>query len=316
MSGWLIGLLSGLAYMGAMYLLNIPVRMWKMRRMRTVNGDGVLFPVHRPQQDVQPLFGHVFLFMLPVVGVQTLGAGLHSYPAELVQALFVSFAVSIGLMQIYRRSFTATYDLVWIDRKGIALFPQRNTWLGGGTFLSQILWKDCFGYSIYKGHLLFSLIPFAHVEQAYGPHRAEMEKVLNSLGIQKLVSYDMMAQEEATAADLEQLEERVLAMVQDVIRGHGAACDELGIRITAERMYGQEQADADDAFAFLRLSMWVDDECEQDIDWLLWALYGDSVEMLGLTDDRLYESLDDRVHALMERRMAAVGKEEKRTVLQ
>jgi len=227
-----------------------------------------------------------------------------------------------ALWPLYLRSRTRTTELLYFDSRGMTIFPARTAMLQDGAFQIRIDWKDTFGYSVYKGNVQFSLHPCGYVEQHYGNQRNELKQILDRLGIRKLIAYDVIHRDEIAedSPELEVLAERVEAMVRDVAAGYISEFAMLGIRLEVDRMIheGDDEEDEQDtgAYALARVLMYEDDEVTQELEWLIWEQYEDLYEVISLPEDRLYETFDDRLQAVLNQKLQEAGVEPRQTILQ
>jgi hypothetical protein len=210
-----------------------------------------------------------------------------------------------ALWLFYRKSKTVNALELHFDRDGVTIFPARLRLSGQGIYQTRVEWKDCYGYWIFKGYFVLAMRPIGQVEQYGGSELERLEKILDALGVRKLVSYDMREAGELSRPQLQALNDRVVTLANEVIAGFQTECARLGLHITAEADERQE----DELFSVLMLRAWVDGEIVNEIEWLLWGEDGESLETLGLADDRLYEGLDERVASMVETRQQELGRE-------
>lgn len=238
----------------------------------------------------------------------------------LTLGVIIAFLILAVLWPLYVRGKTRTTELLYFDSKGMTIFPARTGMLHEGAFQIRIDWKDTFGYTVYKGNVLFSLLPSGYVEQHYGDDRLELLRILDRLGIRKLVAYDVLQSSEVDERGLQQLEERVETMVRDVVAGYLNEFASLGIRVEVGRLNYEdegEEAEMDaGAYALARAMLYQDDQVVQELEWLVWEKYDDLVEVISLPEDRLYETLDDRLQAVLTQKMRDAGLEPRKAVLQ
>jgi len=316
-----IGMGAALLLWYLFYGANALVRSWLLRKQRREQEVLAEFEIDQGRLPLQrrwtglPLGLGLLLFVILYV-TDPPGAFGYQKLRFVNGYVFANLVLTLPLFLLLVRTRTFRTERVVFDRAGVSFYLRRSGWVGGGTFVQRLSWANCFGYSVGKGQILFALQPQGHLEQQHGGHRRAFEAVLAQVGLQKLISYDVVYERELAENELTELEARVLRMAEDVIQGYASECAALGIRIQAERMDATELGEASEPFAFLRLGLWVDNEREHQIDWLLWADYGGEIEQLGLADDRLYEALDDRVHTLIERRVQQLGQPQRRARLQ
>lgn len=308
-----LGLLLATLIWVLLFGLNMPIRWWIERRHYAEHEVLAQFEVPQPKEDVN--FG--LWVMFPIVS-----AGLHAYTMfkHWDPELWTRGGLLAGLVYggwafmitwpLYVRGRTRSREIFILDKDGMTVLPPRTGRVTAGSFRTRIEWKNCLGFSVYKGSILFALKPFGHVEQEYGEHRDEVLAALQLLGVPKLNAYDMLAHSEATDAELEKSVQRVLDMGRDVVSGHQAELVSLGLRVDVEHVVVQEEAEEE--YAYLRLVLWAGEEQASDLDWLLWARYGESVEVLRLPPNRLYEALDERVQTMVDMRLRETEMEKSR----
>lgn len=304
MSGAVIGFLSAFGLWLFLYGLNVPLRLWALRqaRQRNVRAEIAVRVVTSPPGTRNAIASTLFLAF---------------FTAGLLRGVDVDFAEGIAwaavlislLWPFYLRSQARNHEIVLFDSQGVTILPPRIALVGQGVFVTRIEWQDCFGYSVQRGTILFALHPLGHVEQYYGPHREEMEQVLDSLGIRKLVAYDALPKGELGREGLERLEVRLMETAQDVIAGYHTELVGYGLRVEPQVLYNEEfdGRELREAHANMHLGLWYEEECVLEQEWLIWEWDEESIEVLALPDDRLYESVDDRVHAMIEQRLRDQG---------
>lgn len=225
-----------------------------------------------------------------------------------------AFGVTIGalicliLWPFYVRSKTCTMTLLVFDRQGMTVFPARRGILGSGTFSTRLNWIDCFGYSYYKGHLLFSLRSGGQIEQETG-NRLIIGQTLQRLGLRKLRMYDILErepqrpernQEALYQAEFDQLLQQVETMAQDIVDSYQGDAAEMGFYLHAELREGDDSEEENEPYRYLHLSLREGEEEVDELDWMIWAKSEQHYEVLHLPEERLYEALDERVLSLLE----------------
>lgn len=258
------------------------------------------------------------LFLLFFVTASTAGV-TQSKPVTL--GVLLAGSILAALWPLYVRSHTRTTELLYFDSKGMTIFPARTAMLQDGAFQIRIDWKDTFGYSVYKGDVQFALRPCGYVGQHYGDKRNELKGILDRLGIRKLIAYDVINRDEIGDHTLgfQALEERVEAMVRDVAAGYTNEFAMLGIRLEVDRLTCEDNAEDEQdagAYALARVLMYEDEELSQELEWLIWEQYEDLFEVISLPEDRLYETFDDRLQAVLNQKMREAGLEPRQTMLQ
>lgn len=307
------------------YGLNVVMRVWHVRRNATQRDviERVTVVRQRPQQ---PRFGSVILRGL-YVGLALFGLlrmGIRWETTETARAQYESLmvdawlGVAIGAMVsgllwlLYRTSKTYNVLELHFDRDGVTIFPVRHRLSGQGIYETRVEWKDCYGYWVFKGYFVLAMRPIGQVEQFGGSELERIEKILYRLGVRKLVSYDMREASELSMAQLHALNDRVQTLANEVIAGYSTECALLGVQISAV----VEQRQEDEQFSMLVLRSSVEGEIVSDIEWLLWGEDGQTLETLGLTDDRLYEGIDERVTSLIESRQQEIGRDVPQAIYQ
>ena len=289
-----------------LYGLNVPLRLWMLRtaRQRDVRAEIAVRVVNSPPQTLNAIVRTL------IVAFFTAGL-LRGVDMEFAKGVALAAVLISALWPFYLRSRTRTHEIVLFDAQGVTILPPRTALVGQGTFLTRIEWRDCFGYSVQRGTILIALKPLGHVEQVYGPHREEMERALDALGIRKLVAYDMLPTSELDREGLERLEARLMATAEDVIAGYHNDLVGYGLRVEPQVLYNEEfdGRELREAHANMHLGLWHGDECVLEQEWLIWEWDEESIEVLALPGDRLYESVDDRVHAMIEQRLREEGLE-------
>lgn len=306
MSLTVIGFVSAFGIWLFLYGLNVPLRLRALReaRERNVRAEIAVRIVTSPPNALNAIAATLIVAF---------------FTAGLLRGMDVDFAKGVALAAVlisvlwpfYLRSQTRTHEIVLFDSQGVTILPPRFALVGQGAFATRIEWPDCFGYSVQRGTILLALKPLGHVEQQYGPHREEMERVLDSLGIRKLVAYDALPTSELDREGLERLEARLMATAEDVIAGYQTELVGHGLRVEPQVLYNEEfdGRELREAHANMHLGLWQGEECVLEQEWLIWEWDEESIEVLALPGDRLYESVDDRVHAMIEQRLRDLGKE-------
>jgi hypothetical protein len=301
-----------------MYGLNPLVRSWLLRQARLRREVVVTLERRLPQERIH-WFAHVGIPAVILAlqacnvyqsakksGWEQTGLVLADGPALALWASFFVVLLLSMLWPLYLRTRARSTEVALLDEQGVTVMLPRRGLSWQGAFEARVEWKDVFGYSFFKGYVLLALRPVGHIDIAYGQQRLIWAHWLHKLGLHKLNAYDMLDQQEMDERELELLEQHVEAMALDVRAGYERECAELGVWIEVERRYGSGEGDS---FAYLHLGLLVDGECVHDLDWLIWAKYGEMLEVLHLPEDRLYESLLERVHSLLDLRMRELGKE-------
>jgi hypothetical protein len=293
---------------------NIAVRLWLVKRHRSRHDVIAEFPVQQEGERARGLAP----MMIPLIGLIILSS--FSSDEDFLLGLVLAVVLVAVLWLLYKRSATRTTELLLIDREGMSMFAPRPGYLGEGTFHTRLLWKDCFGYSVYRETVLFALHPIGHVEQQYGEHREAFVDVLDKLGIRKLIAYDVLADHELTPPVQERLEARVRDVAADVIAGYGSELTSLGMRMTSVLRYEDEKGEEGHAVrrAVLRLALWEGPECLEEQDAVLWSIDPEAhrVELFSLPDDRVYETLDERAAGMIEARQKQLGQTPRPLLLQ
>lgn len=306
MSGAVIGFVCATLVWVFLYGWNVPLRQWALGRAleRNVRAEIAVRVVTSPPGTLNAIVSTM------IVTFFTAGL-LRGVDVEFAKGVALAGVLIAAVWPFYLRSQTRNCEIVVFDSEGVTILPPRHALVGQGTFETRIEWQDCFGYSVQRGTILFALKPLGHVEQQYGPHREEMERVLDSLGVRKLVAYDALPTAELDRAGLERLEARLIDTADDVIAGYQNELLGYGWRVEPQVLYNEEfdGRELREAHANMHLALWQGDECMLEQEWLIWEWDDESVEVLALPDDRLYESIDDRVHAMIEQRLREMGKE-------
>jgi hypothetical protein len=307
-----------------LYGLNVPVRAFLLRRHRMRHDVlQVIEALHERKEQsafkewIAPV-GVVLSVFFSVRLLSGVGFEQHTEPERfLIGVLLGIFSLSL-LWPLYLRSKTRRVEVVLFDRDGVTMFAPRFGKIWEDPFCTRIDWKDCFGYSVFRGQVMFALRPIGHVEQVYGAHRELMEATLNSLGIRKLNAYDVLGRDEVPVEKLKEAERKIEAVARDVAASYCTELASHGIVIEIEMLYAQEGAEGglQNAHAYLRFSLIEGDKSLHDMDWLVWAQYDDTLELLALPEYQYYEELDSRVQSLVDARMRELGVEQKPTVLQ
>lgn len=308
----------------ALYGLNVPVRAYLIRRhyrqhevLQRVDVQTGIVEKMTFNKYMVPV--GISLLLISAVRVITREHLLEITDVEAVFAgMLIGLVVISALWPFYYKSKTRREEAVLFDRDGVTMFSPRVGLLSQGPFQTRIDWKDCFGYSVFRGHVMLALRPIGHVEQLYGEHREAMEKTLNSLGIPKLNAYDVIRHDEVPEEALRAAEQHVLAIAQDVAAGFSTELASVGIAIEVQLLdtVEGEPEQSPDAHALVRFRIMDGDNVLQQLDWLIWALYDDSLELLSLPEHQYYEELDGRVQALVDNRLREMGVAQKPIVLQ
>ena len=299
-----LGLLVATLIWLLLFGLNLPIRWIIERRHQAQHEVLARFELPQPKEDVN--LGMWVAF--PIVS-----ALIHAYTMYehwdpdfwqtdgLLPGMLYGAWLYMITWPLYVRGRTRSREIFILDNEGMTVLPPRTGRVTAGSFRTRIEWKDCLGFSVYKGSILFALKPFGHVEQEYGTHRDEVLAALHLLGVQKLNAYDMLALSEATDEELDKSVQRVLDMADDVVSGYQTELSSLGMRVEVDHVVVQEKPEEE--YAYLRMALCAGDEQVADLDWLLWARYGESVEVLRLPQNRLYEALDERVQSMVDARL-------------
>ncbi|MGB8954216.1 MAG: hypothetical protein WCC10_02500 [Tumebacillaceae bacterium] len=300
-----LGLLLATLIWLLLFGLNLPIRWMIERRHHAQHEVLARFELPQPKEDVNLGMWVAFPIVSALIHAYTMYE--HWDPqfwttGGLLPGMLYGAWLFMITWPLYVRGRTRSREIFILDKEGMTVLPPRTGRVTAGSFRTRIEWKDCLGFSVYKGGILFALKPFGHVEQEYGPHRDEVLAALHLLGVQKLNAYDMLAFSEATDAELEKSVQRVLDMAHDVVSGYQTELTSLGMRVEVDHVVVQEEP-AEEEYAYLRLALWAGEEQVADLDWLLWARYGESVEVLRLPQSRLYEALDERVQSMVESRL-------------
>ncbi|HEU4963507.1 MAG TPA: hypothetical protein VFV52_06535, partial [Bacilli bacterium] len=275
---WVLGLLGYLAVWSLFYGSNIIWRLLLERRYRARHQVVAEFPIrHEPSQDSKQkrLDYRVLVF----AGLITWGSGYGMTALGLVVGIALDMLV---VTPLYKHSRTGRVETVYFDRQGVSFFPPRPGELHQGIFQARIEWKDVQGYSAHKGSLLFALCPLGHIEQRYGPYREPMERALDRLDVRKLVAFDVLDKWEATESMLSEVEQRVLAVAEDVVASYATDAVASGVRLEPKVLYSEE-SDGEDisyATASLHIGMWEGETCLREMEWLIWEQSDDMVELL------------------------------------
>jgi hypothetical protein len=230
--------------------------------------------------------------------------------------VLIACILLIALWPLYVHGETRTTELLYFDSKGMTIFPARTGMLHQGAFRIRIDWRDTFGYTVYKGNILFSLLPSGYVEQHYGDQRLPFRQVLDGLGIRKLVAYDVIAQTEGI--DLQALEQQVEATLHEVVMGYTHEFAMLGFSMEVD-LIGQEASEDEDesdtgAFSIVRVKLLQEGSVAQEVEWLVWESYDDVIELISLPEDRLYETFDERLQAVLHQKMREAGIEPRQSL--
>ncbi|KEO82819.1 hypothetical protein [Tumebacillus flagellatus] len=296
--------------------LNIPVRRWHIRRYEQQHDMLERVVVERK---LPPLSKGSMVKLLNRLYLLALGIGVIQYvyitqsddPSAGELGAAVLFGLAVGAVVVgalwffYRRTKTVNTLELRFDRRGLTIFPARQRLSGQGIYEARIEWKDCCGYWVYKGYVIFGLRPIGQIEQFGGEEIARIEQILHALGVRKLVSYDVLTAKKLNDSQLSQLDNRVQRMAGEVIAGYATECAMLNAHVEAEVEWRTE----DDRYSVLILRIVAEDTELQSIEWLLWGEDENSQEALGLSDDRLYEGVDERVQSLLDFRRNQLGQE-------
>ncbi|ASS76428.1 hypothetical protein CIG75_16670 [Tumebacillus algifaecis] len=308
----------------ALYGLNVPVRAYLISRHRAryevlqrVDVDNGAVEKLTFQKMVVP-----FVIVFVVIGVVRVitRENIVSFNdvEQLVGGMLIGLVVVMVLWPFYLKSNTRRKEVVLFDRDGVTMFAPRYGLLSQGAFQTRIEWKDCFGYSVFRGHVMFALRPIGHVEQLYGEHRDLMQATLNSLGIPKLNAYDVIHVNEVPTEVLRTAEQQIQAVAQDVAVSYRTELASEGISIEIELLDTIEETaeQGPDAHSFVRFRLLEAEKKPKQLDWLIWARYEDTLELLSLPAHQYYEELDGRVQSLIDTRMRELGVEQKQMILQ
>jgi hypothetical protein len=283
-----------------LYGLNVPLRWWRLfmtRRRREVLAVFTIRVVTSPLNPLNEIAKTLVICLFCV--------GLFREIDGLAKGIALTGAVLSVLWPFYLRSKTRNDKIMLFDRHGLTVLPPRIALVGQGSFETRIEWKDCMGYSVTQGSILFALRPFGHFEQMYGPYREQMEQVLDAIGVRKLVAYDVLNRSELEPAALERLEAKMRETADEVIRSYQSELDEHGWRIEHKVLYNEEFEGHElrAAHALMHFGLWHEGECVLEQEWLIWEWDQETVELLALPRDRLYEAIDERIHGMIEQRL-------------
>lgn len=319
-AGFLIVFLSWMC----LYGLNVPLRAYLVRRHQHEHEVLMRIDVrHQPKESG----GKVKRWLVPLaIGVsiwavvRLIAAGsLHSFSdgERLVIGMLGGLLLIAALWPLYQRSATRNVEIVLFDRHGVTMVAPRYGLLSQGAFQMRIEWKDCFGYSVFRGHVMFALRPIGHVEQVYGQFRQSIQSALSSLGIPKLNAYDVIGCEEVASEELAAIEREVLLIAQDVAASYSTELLSEGLAVGVELLHEREEEEERSVeHATLRFSLIEGQKSLHDLDWMIWAKYDETLELLAMPKHQYYEELDTRVQSLVEMRLRELGVEQKLTVLQ
>ncbi|MGZ4031661.1 MAG: hypothetical protein ACXVP2_05820 [Tumebacillaceae bacterium] len=267
------GLLVTLAVWLLLYGINVPLR-WLLVRRHRARHDVVLeswlkYPAPRVQW-TRLLF--IFVWMIGLVA----STGKMSFTI----GVMIGMILCIIAWPFYVRSKACTLTLLVFDRKGLSVFPVRYGLVGQGTFRTRLNWVDCFGYSYYKGHLLFALRTGGQIEQETG-NRLIIGETLHRLGIRKLRMYDILERDaenrernkQMYEAEFKQLMAQVESMVQDIVDSYQMDAAELGLHLQAEFKQEDDSEAQDEPYLYLHLSLRNEEEEVDALDWMIWAKY-------------------------------------------
>ena len=294
----LYGIIAAAVIWLLLYGLNIPLRAWLQARHAAKHDVVLRVELQQPKERLTS----GFRYSLIAAAFALLAAFWREFRFDFWSGLELGLVIFVLAWPLYLRSKARSTEIFILDRDGMTVFPPRTGRVGTGTFQTRIEWKDCFGYSMFRGTVLFALLPFGHVEQEYGALREQVEDALYRLGIPKLVSYDMLDRAEISDDGLEEMSQHVETLAIEVVGGYSGELSALGVRIEVERMFGTDEQ-SENAFSYLRMKLMTGEELLRDLDWLLWAKYEHSMEVLRLPGERLYEALDERVQSLIDFRL-------------
>lgn len=311
------GLLTVLLW-GLCYGLNLVGRVWhtKQNVARRAVGErvSVVMKLPRSRWTVSRVVQMGFLTLMAVGIVRMYGDSEYSgiarqeFDRMLSSALggLVLGGLVVGILWLFYRKSKAVNRLeLHFDREGVTIFPARQRLAGQGAYETRVEWKDCTGYWVYRGYFVLAMRPIGQVEQFGGAEIARIEKILSRYGVRKLVSYDVVEVTAQAEQNLFDLQTHVLQMAEEVIAGYAAECMQLGVQVEAKIDLREDE----DRYSVLVLQMRGEGTMLQEMEWLVWGADERTIERLGLTDDRLYEGLDERVHSLIESRQNEVGQE-------
>ncbi|TCP55717.1 hypothetical protein EV586_103371 [Tumebacillus sp. BK434] len=308
----------------ALYGLNVPVRAYLIRRHCRQHEVLQRVDVQTGAEEKMTFYKYMVPLAISLLVISAVRVITREKLLEIsdVEALFAGMLIGLVtvcvLWPFYFKSRTRREEAVLFDRDGVTMFAPRVGLLTQGPFQTRIDWKDCFGYSVFRGHVMLALRPIGHVEQLYGAHREMIEKTLNQLGIPKLNAYDVIRQGEVPEATLRAAEEHVFAIAQDVAAGFSTelAGEGLAVSVELSDTIEGEPEHVPDAHCLVRFRLLEGDKVLQQLDWLIWALYDDTLELLSLPAHQYYEELDGRVQSLVDSRMRELGVAQKPVVLQ